>query len=784
MAHLWAKSSEKTGAPGKPLWDHTIEVCTQMNRYYRLWHYQWGGRDPVCIARVLAYASILHDLGKVHRDFQAMLRPGGRRFENRHELLSLGFLGWLDVLGPERPWLAAAVAFHHRGFVQLMSANKPFYLGDRFTATGSPARELAEGVRREDAALIEELLTISSVLLGECGWADFEPYPVASGSRESLLESIQEAVAAIRVLAGRFRLRQDHPGARPKPDWTEVRGAIQVRGLLINSDHVASFGPQEIRQEARSRDQVKTALGNRIREYASHQIKAGQQVGSCVLVAPTGSGKTEAGLLWAGRQAETGSRGRLYFLLPYQASMNAMQRRLIRDFSPDQADRPEVWNSAVSLVHGRSLRTLYERLLDRGYCPQNAARQASEQNDLARLQTAPVCVCSPFQLIRLLFTPRGVEALMASLMDGRLVLDEIHAYDVEVTALTLAAVKFLIDEMSVRAFLTTATLPKHLELAIQDALGTLPLVRPEADVMDRPPRHRLALLPFDSQSLAAERQILARAAEGSVLVVVNQVNRARRLYQSLSPQSADVRLLHSRFTYADRANREKEVVPRTGRILVATQAIEVSLDVSYDACYTELAPLESLLQRFGRCNRQGEHADGSQVFVFEHFPRDERKSELPYEAKHLCTVLETLRRFLAASADGRLAERQILDLINQSYPDELRTTLRNTIQQRSTEIKSSLIDRFEPWGISDASVISRLGEQWEKLFDGEEVIPVQLESRVAQEETWAGKVRHLVPISRRQYVRLQRERKIVRWNEEIGCAVADAGYDPDLGLDL
>ena len=97
MVHLWAKSAQREGAPGQPLWDHTIDVCTQMNRYYSRWRHRWEGRDTVCIARVLAYASLLHDLGKVHRDFQAMLRPGGRRFENRHEMLSLACTGSLST---------------------------------------------------------------------------------------------------------------------------------------------------------------------------------------------------------------------------------------------------------------------------------------------------------------------------------------------------------------------------------------------------------------------------------------------------------------------------------------------------------------------------------------------------------------------------------------------------------------------------------------------------------------------------------------------------------------
>jgi CRISPR-associated endonuclease/helicase Cas3 len=363
------------------------------------------------------------------------------------------------------------------------------------------------------------------------------------------------------------------------------------------------------------------------------------------------------------------------------------------------------------------------------------------------------------------------------------VLDEVHAYDIDVTSLTLAAGKFLVNEMGVRAFITTATLPAHLGAAVRGILGDVPIIRPEADVMDRAPRHRLVVLPFDSQSSEAEALILARAREGSVLVVVNQGRRARRLYDRLRRKLADVSLLHSRFTYADRAAREKDVTPSAGRILIGTQAVEVSLDVSFDCCYSELAPMESLLQRFGRCNRRGEHSAGSQVGVFQRFPGDERHGYLPYEEEHLASVLGVIRRFLAGRAEGELWEREIGDLINQSYPEYLRTRLGDTIQRRSAEIRASLIDSFEPWGMGDESAVRRLGEEWEKLFDGEEVLPAGLESLAAREETWAGKARHLVPISSRQYSRLKREGKVARSNADVGCAVAEVAYD-DMGLDL
>src|SRR6185437_9087721 len=139
-------------------------------------------------------------------------------------------------------------------------------------------------------------------------------------------------------------------------------------------------------------------------------------------------------LLWAARQGEDGLRGRTFMLLPYQASMNAMQKRLIEDFVPDLVKDPSTWNQEIALVHGRSMRTAYERITDRDekdYSPKQAVHIAHLQNDLARLNVAPIRVCSPYQIIRLLFATRGVEGLLLSLTQSRLIFDEIHAYDSE-----------------------------------------------------------------------------------------------------------------------------------------------------------------------------------------------------------------------------------------------------------------------------------------------------------------------------------------------------------------
>ncbi|MCU0615293.1 MAG: CRISPR-associated helicase Cas3', partial [Desulfobacterales bacterium] len=100
------------------------------------------------------------------------------------------------------------------------------------------------------------------------------------------------------------------------------------------------------------------------------------------------------------------------------------------------------------------------------------------------------------------------------------------------------------------------------------------------------------------------------------LVILNSVERAQLLYKKLkkvAPQN-DYLLIHSRFRPMERRHIEKmlrETV--SGRIIIATQAVEAGVDITSGLLFTELAPWSSLVQRFGRCNRYGE-LDSAAVF--------------------------------------------------------------------------------------------------------------------------------------------------------------------------
>ncbi|HEX2094527.1 MAG TPA: CRISPR-associated helicase Cas3' [Longimicrobiaceae bacterium] len=126
------------------------------------------------------------------------------------------------------------------------------------------------------------------------------------------------------------------------------------------------------------------------------------------------------------------------------------------------------------------------------------------------------------------------------------------------------------------------------------------------------------------------------------LVVMNRVVRARELYAALRKQESSVSLalVHSRFRPADRQRIQEEVL--TGGwegILVATQAIEAGVDISAATLFTELAPWSSLVQRFGRCNRRGEHPVGRVYWI--DLPEEERDT-LPYEPESLARARSLL----------------------------------------------------------------------------------------------------------------------------------------------
>ena len=88
-----------------------------------------------------------------------------------------------------------------------------------------------------------------------------------------------------------------------------------------------------------------------------------------------------------------------------------------------------------------------------------------------------------------------------------------------------------------------------------------------------------------------------------ILMVVNTVKRCQDLAKALREFGFDLICYHSKFIFDDRRKKERRIDRRPPRLLIATQVVEVSLDIDYDVLLTECAPIDALVQRAGRVNR-------------------------------------------------------------------------------------------------------------------------------------------------------------------------------------
>jgi CRISPR-associated endonuclease/helicase Cas3 len=139
------------------------------------------------------------------------------------------------------------------------------------------------------------------------------------------------------------------------------------------------------------------------------------------------------------------------------------------------------------------------------------------------------------------------------------------------------------------------------------------------------------------------------------LVILNTVKRATGVYKALKriKGAPMLNLLHSRF----RPPEKKQAIDRflkkpgdDGTICVATQVVEAGIDVSSDTLITDLAPWSSLIQRFGRCNRDGRSKDAAVFWI----PIDTSKKAqcLPYapeELDHAACLLSDMQDACIAS---------------------------------------------------------------------------------------------------------------------------------------
>lgn len=379
--------------------------------------------------------------------------------------------------------------------------------------------------------------------------------------------------------------------------------AVLLKGLLHKCDYSASANIPCEKKNDFLLDSIEEWRNGGFEHYEYYNCQKyciSNRDENIIMIAPTGRGKTEAGLLWCGDN-------KCFFVLPLKTAINAMYGR-IKELAND-VEVEDVYKSRVALVHSDM----------KSYYLKDANDKDTDYDfnyeELSRQFCLPVTVCTPDQIFDFVLKYPGYEYKLAISSYSKFIIDEIQMYSPDVLAAIIYAIK-MIHIMGGKVAVLTATLPPFVKEELLKIFGddvqladfsTEGILRHNVKVFD------------DKLETDDVIEIVNETNSDTVkkyLVVCNTVKTANRIYRELSESNidAEINLFHANFIKKDRMKKEKEIMKASEKelnemtkpeIWISTSVVEASLDIDFDILITELSDLFSLFQRFGRTNRKG-----------------------------------------------------------------------------------------------------------------------------------------------------------------------------------
>ncbi|MCL2865053.1 MAG: CRISPR-associated helicase Cas3' [Lachnospiraceae bacterium] len=376
-------------------------------------------------------------------------------------------------------------------------------------------------------------------------------------------------------------------------------------------------------------------------------VRESNSPGIFIVEAPMGEGKTEAALAAAEILAsKKGCRG-VYFALPSQATSNAMLTR-VKSWMEHFEDQDGALS--IRLAHGKAeFNEEYEGILLSGYNSddEDGNNSAVVYDWLVGRKKgilADFIIGTIDHVLMAGLKQKHLALRHLGLSNKVLIIDECHAYDVYMESYLLTAIKWL-GAYGVPIIILSATLPTRRRRALiaayfgkkEQALG-LNLNLNEVDNWATTLAYPLVTYTDGQEvkSVPIKKQISGRSKVveveklgeenwieilkmvlvdgGCAGFIFNTVKKAQEAYEKVVEEFGEeiVELYHAGFIAADRAKREKELLAKLGkdakqrpekRIIIGTQVFEQSLDIDFDVMFSQLCPIDLLLQRLGRLHR-------------------------------------------------------------------------------------------------------------------------------------------------------------------------------------
>lgn len=322
------------------------------------------------------------------------------------------------------------------------------------------------------------------------------------------------------------------------------------------------------------------------------------------ITAPTGTGKTYAGFFAALKfRQQIGNNRKIIYALPFTS---------IIDQNYDVLEELFLKIDEFQKSKGRFL-IKHHSMADIEYIDENRDYSKSQEELLIENWDSGVVVTTFVQLLETLIGNRNrMLKKFIGLKGAIILLDEVQAIDIKYYPLIDFVFNMACNNLDLKIIMMTATKPAILSGAVE-LLG-------ECEKYFKL-FNRTRLIP-KLNSITIDHfleEFKSRLENKSYLIVSNTINQSLEIYKGLKDLEIDVYYLSTNLVPKHRKQRIEEINKRLKKgdkiILVSTQVVEAGVDFDFDVVIRDLAPLDSIIQCAGRCNRNGLKEIGD-VYVY------------------------------------------------------------------------------------------------------------------------------------------------------------------------
>ncbi len=518
---------------------------------------------------ILKITGLLHDLGKYQPEFQRYLKDGGRRGSVPHAAWGARYARSLGMNE-----ISFVIDGHHKGLPD-----------------ASDWKDDTEAYKRGDVPGYDEVInvftsdtTINSERLENRKIAFNDPF-----EREFFIRYLFSALTDADWL--------------DTEEFCDSEKARARNSGILNYDLCISKLDEEIAKK--SKEGELNFLRNRVREYAMSKAEMPPAFYSMNL--PTGMGKTLTSFSWALHHAKKNNLKRIIIVLPY-INIIDQTAKILQD----------IFGEEWVLEHHSGYNETEKENDDDAKVEEITKRLATENWDY------PIIVTTTVQFFESIFNNKRSKCRkIHNIAESVVIFDEVQSLGKEIVLPTLAMLKNISSIMSTSFLFCTATQPAFEKRNNFDGIENIfPLVENCDEIFNK--TRRVSYYPVNGYEAVGIDDLFLNIAEenSATLCIFNTKKSALEFFKQEKSSNTWDRIYHLSTSMCPHHRKSviasiRDDLHGKKKILVSsTQLIEAGVDFDFPCLFREYAPMESIIQSAGRCNREGKLSELGKVFIF------------------------------------------------------------------------------------------------------------------------------------------------------------------------